>query len=141
MKNKRNIISVIIFYTILTSFSLSQSVMNNRIINIENGKEKLFFNKTQIANDISFENLVIEGSPFNNNDNPQIDSVIIEKIISLNNEIIKYYYNYDSLGNVAIETKTNYWKLINAYDSVGNKINFFWEIWENNQWDNFALIT
>ncbi|MFH1529040.1 MAG: hypothetical protein ABIG69_20745 [Bacteroidota bacterium] len=58
MKNKRNIISVIIFYTILTSFSLSQSVMNNRIINIENGKEKLFFNKTQIANDISFENLV-----------------------------------------------------------------------------------
>ena len=146
MKNKKHIILLSIFYFILTSFSFSQYLHNtDKKGKVDFEKVKLINSKqsTPIQNSYKDKNIELDanGSPFNNNDNPQIDSAVIEKIISLNNEIIKYYYNYDSLGNVAIETKTNYWKLINAYDSVGNKINFVWEIWENNQWDNFALIT
>ena len=82
-------------------------------------------------------NITTEGSPFNNIDNPQIDSVLIVKLNSgADDEIIKYYYTYDTVGNVAIETKTNYWKRSITYDSNEDIINELWEFWKNNQWVN-----
>ncbi|MBU1678548.1 MAG: hypothetical protein KKD86_06785, partial [Bacteroidetes bacterium] len=146
MKNKKHIILLSIFYFILTSFSFSQYLHNtDKKGKVDFEKVKLINSKqsTPIQNSYKDKNIELDanGSPFNNNDNPQIDSVIIEKIISLNNEIIKYYYTYDLLGNVSTEVKKNYWKAVNTYDSSGNEINYLWQIWQNEQWVNANYVT
>lgn len=146
MKLKETFFLVCIFHFLFSSIVVSQSehfddLIKNDIERLRpsNSKELIYkFNLEKAVNNSSATN----GSPFNNKDNTQIDSVEIVKLHSgLDDEIIKYYYTYDSLGNVAIETKTNYWQSINTYDSVGNKINRIWEIWENYQWVNFGLST
>lgn len=92
------------------------------------------------GNQACVASMKIDESPFNNIDNPQIDSVVINKLWSANdNEIIKYYYTYDSLGNVFIEIKKNYWKETSTYNINGDLESQLFEVWENDMWNNLAL--
>ncbi len=85
-------------------------------------------------------NSVTNGGPFNNNDNPQIDSVII-KMADSPIDSIRYYYAYDSLGNVASETKQNNYRVFYEYNSYGNIVSELWQFWVNDQWVNDTFIT
>ncbi len=129
-----------IIYFIFSSIIVSQNKQFDELIknDLDRGiqsldKEEVYnFDINKIVKNTS----TTEGSPFNTNDNSQIDSVIIIKISSYEDEIIKYFYTYDSSGNVATETKENYLEISNSYDSNGNLINYISKRWENGQWIN-----
>ncbi|MCF6269325.1 MAG: hypothetical protein L3J41_06435 [Melioribacteraceae bacterium] len=101
-------VSLICF--LFSSIVVSQSEHYDDIINTFKKPINLRQTEKFELNEITNITSTTEGSPFNNNTNSQIDSVVLIKGVSGGEETIKYFYTYDSCGNVATEIEENHWQ-------------------------------
>lgn len=141
MKLNKIFFLISFIYLLFSSIVVSQSNYFNELR--KNDKERLIqLNSTEQIERYDISKIVknssvTEGSPFNSIYNSQIDSVVVAKIISSSmDEIGKYYYAYDSSGNVIAEIKKDEWKQSNTYDSYGNLTTIIFRFWEDDQWLN-----
>lgn len=144
MKYKKSFLLLAVISILFSSTVFSQSLHFHDSVKNNTDRLESFYNYEQIgvfeSNQLLKSNIITEGSPFNNNDNPQIDSVII-KMTDTDIDTIKYYYTYDLLGNVASVTKTNNYRAFYEYDLHGNIITELWQFWVNDQWVNDTFIS